>query len=51
MLWTTINKSETYGTVEALAMIIVAESFYPAIASLNRETTSKTFSGEKLIPI
>jgi hypothetical protein len=32
-------------------MVIVAESFYPAISSLNRETTSKALSCEELIPI
>jgi hypothetical protein len=50
-LWTALNKSETYSTIEALAVIIVAQSFYPPITSLNRETTSKAFSGEQLIPI
>jgi hypothetical protein len=32
-------------------MIIIAESLYPAISSFNRETTSKAFSREQLIPI
>jgi hypothetical protein len=32
-------------------MVIVAESFYPAISGLNRETTSKALSCEQLIPI
>jgi hypothetical protein len=43
--------SETYSTVEALAMVIVVESFYPAISGLNRETTSKALSCEQLVPI
>lgn len=41
----------TYGTIEALAVIIVRQSFYPAIASLYWEAACKALGCEQLVPV
>ena len=41
----------TYSAIEALAMIVVIQSFNPSITGFNGETASETFGGEQFIPI
>lgn len=40
------KKSKAYRALEALAVVVVIEGFYPSVTSLNRETTAHTFSRE-----
>jgi len=37
--------------VEALAVIIVVQSFYPTVASLDWESTREAFRGKQFVPV
>lgn len=45
------GNSYTYRALEALAVVVVIESFYPPVTCLNGETAAHTLGSEEIVPV
>ena len=42
---------DTYSAVKTLGVVVVVQSFHPAVSGLNWESTRYTLRGEQFIPV